>query len=231
MTDQVLGSLLGRDISHLIPPADGVPGLVAMPSRDQEVWERAVGHLDVRDNDVHTIYAYGLATALLSGVPEARGDIVLPAIILHDTGWSAVPDDQVLEAIAPAPRHPELVRVHEAEGARIAGGILADLRFPEADAAEIVGIVDGHDSRKDALSASDACVKDADKLWRLTPPGLSAVQRWFGLDASQALRLVSARTHGHLCTDAGRAMARVLAAVASINLAPQRLALDGDKAR
>jgi hypothetical protein len=231
MTDQALGSMLGRDISHLIPPAGGIPGIVAMPGRDQEVWERAVGHLGVRDNDVHTIYAYGLAAALLSDVPAARADIVLPAIILHDTGWSAVPDDQVLEAIAPAPRHPELVRVHEAKGARIASEILAGLGFPEADATEIVGIVDGHDTRKDALSASDACVKDADKLWRLTAPGLSTVQRWFGLDASQALRLVSARTHDHLCTDAGRAMARVLAAVASINLAPQRLALDGDKVR
>lgn len=72
MTDQVFDSMLGRDISHLIPPADGVPGIVAMPSRDQEVWERAVGHLHVRDNDVHTIYAYGLATALLSDVPAAR---------------------------------------------------------------------------------------------------------------------------------------------------------------
>ncbi|HET9079612.1 MAG TPA: HD domain-containing protein [Trebonia sp.] len=231
MTDQVLDSMLGRDISHLIPPADGVPGIVAMPGRDQEVWERAVGHLHVRDNDVHTIYAYGLATALLSEVPEARADIVLPAIILHDTGWSAVPEAQVLEAIAPAPRHPELVPVHEAEGARIASEILADLRFPEADAAEIAGIVDGHDTRMSALSASDACVKDADKLWRLTPHGLSTVQRWFGLNAGQALRLVSVRTHDHLCTDAGRAMARVLAAVASVNLAPQRLALNGGQAR
>jgi hypothetical protein len=229
MTDQALGSMLGRDISHLIPPAGEIPGIVAMPSRDQEVWERAVGHLHVRDNDAHTIYAYALASALLSDVPEARADIVLPAIILHDTGWSGVPGDQVLEAIAPAARHPELVRVHETEGARIASEILADLGFPEADAAEIVGIVDGHDSRKNALSASDACVKDADKLWRITPHGLSTVQRWFGLDAGQALRLVSARTHDHLCTDAGRAMARVLGAVASTNLAPQRLALDGGK--
>ena len=46
--------MLGRDISHLVPPAGGTPGIVAMPDRDQELWERAVGHLHVRDNDAHT---------------------------------------------------------------------------------------------------------------------------------------------------------------------------------
>jgi hypothetical protein len=32
MTDQVFDSMLGRDISHLIPPADGVPGISDVPA-------------------------------------------------------------------------------------------------------------------------------------------------------------------------------------------------------
>lgn len=34
-------------------------------------------------------------------LPEADRDVMLPAILLHDTGWSRVPEGEVLEAIRP----------------------------------------------------------------------------------------------------------------------------------
>jgi HD superfamily phosphodiesterase len=218
-------SQLGRDVSHLVPARDEVPGMVALTERDQAVWERAASHLHVRDNDVHTLYSYGLATALVAQVPGARPEIVLPAILLHDTGWSTVPEEDVLEAIAPQGRHRELIRAHELAGARIASEILTDLGHDPAAVAEIATIIDGHDSRTEALSVNDACVKDADKLWRITPHGLATVQRWFGLDADEALRIVSARTHEHLHTDAGRAMAAALGALAAMRIGPELAAL------
>lgn len=221
------GSILGRDVRHLIPPRDAVPGMVALAGGDLDVWERAAPHLDVRDNDSHTLYSYGLATALVTQVPQARPEIVLPAILLHDTGWSTVPEEEVLEAIAPQARRPELIRAHEIAGARIAREILTDLGHPAGDVEEIVAIIDGHDTRAEAISVNDACVKDADKLWRITPHGLATVRRWFGLDAEEVLRIVSARTHDHLHTDAGRAIARALGALAGIDLSAQRQALGG----
>ncbi|MFE3291020.1 HD domain-containing protein [Rhodococcus sp. NPDC059234] len=216
--------LLDRDVSEFVPAQ--VPGLIAMAPAEQAVWDRAAAHLHVRDNDVHTVYSFGIAAALVGLVDGARAEVVLPAILLHDTGWSRVPEDQVLEAIAPQPRHPELIRVHEIEGARIARAVLEDLGRDPAVVDEVVDIVDGHDSRIEAISPSDAVVKDADKLWRLTPHGLATVQRWFGLGPDQALRLVGARTHEHLHTEPARAMARALAAIASIDLSPQRRALE-----
>lgn len=223
--------LLGRDVSAFVPESADVLGLIEMAPAEQDVWDRAVQHLHVRDNDVHTTYAFGIAKALLELVDGARAEIVLPAILLHDTGWSRVPEDQVLEAIAPRPRHPELVRVHEAEGARIARAVLEDLGRDPAVVDEVVDIVAGHDSRPEAMSPSDAVVKDADKLWRLTPHGLATVQRWFGLCPDQALRLVGARTHAYLHTEPARAMARALAAIASIDHSPQRRALDAQVAQ
>ncbi|GAA4475627.1 hypothetical protein GCM10023094_13450 [Rhodococcus olei] len=217
--------LLGRDVSALVPAAADVPGLIDMSPAERSVWDRAVGHLHVRDNDVHTVYAFGIAKALVAAVDGARPEIVLPAILLHDTGWSRVPEDRVLEAIAPQPRHPELVRVHEIEGAAIARAVLEDLGRDPADIDAIVAIVDGHDTRAEAMNPSDAVVKDADKLWRLTPHGLATVQRWFGLTPDAALRIVSGRTHDHLHTAPARTMARALAAIASIDLSPQRRAL------
>ena len=74
--------------------------------RDREIWIAARPYLDVRDNDAHTLISYGIARALLKLRPEADERIVLPAILLHDTGWKFVPADKLAGAIEPKPIHP-----------------------------------------------------------------------------------------------------------------------------
>ncbi|MFD2689612.1 HD domain-containing protein [Streptomyces phyllanthi] len=212
--------------SH-VPPADQVPALVRLTGVEQEIWDRALPYLDVRDNDAHTLYAHGLAAALLNAVPRARAEIVLPAILLHDTGWKSVDPARILPAIAPGTRDPEIVRRHETEGAVIAARILGDIGYPPEDTARIVAIVDGHDTRPHALNADDAVVKDADKLWRLTPHGLRTIGSWFCLDAEQTLRLALAHTYDRLLTETARAIGRALAAIAGLDHSPQRPALSG----
>lgn len=223
--DSATSTRYHRDVREFIPGATDVPGYLTVPEEHAAIWERAKTHLAVRNNDSHTLYAYGLACALVERVEGANPDVVLPAILLHDTGWSTVPDDQILDAIAPGGGRPELVRQHELEGARIATEILIELAHPQAVIDEVVAIIDGHDSRREAISTNDACVKDADKLWRVTPHGLAIVQQWFGLDHDEALRICSARVQPFLLTDAGRAMGLALAAVASIDQLPQRAGL------
>jgi hypothetical protein len=222
---QPLENQLGTDITGLLPRPHEVIGVLAFRPADDAVWRRAVEHLHVRDNDGHTAYSYGIASALCDLHPEADRDVVLPAIILHDTGWSCVPQDEVLLAIAPGAGRHDLVIRHEKEGARIAREILEDLGRPAGRVEEIVAIIDGHDSRTTSLSLNDSLVKDADKLWRLTPHGVDTVMGWFGLTREQAHVLIASRVHDHLFTDAARTMARVLAAVTSIDTTPQRIAL------
>lgn len=216
---------LGADVTGFLPDAADVPGTSGFRPEDDAVWQAAVEHLRVRSNDVHTAYSYGLAAALCDLHPEADRDIVLPAIILHDTGWSKVPEAEVLEAIRPGGGRTDLVLLHEKAGAAIAAGILAELGHDPAKIAAIVAIIDGHDSRLTALSLEDSLVKDADKLWRLTPHGVDTVMDWFGLTRRQAHTLIGSRVHDHLFTDAARTMARALAAIATIDSAPQRIAL------
>ena len=139
---------LGRDIRAHIPPASEVAAIVSLRPEDDDVWQLAAPHLAVRNNDSHTLYAYGIARALLQAIPAADPEIVLPAILLHDTGWSTVPDDEILEAIAPGGGRPELVLHHEKEGARIARDALTVLRRPTDTIDRIVEIIDGHDSRR-----------------------------------------------------------------------------------
>ncbi|WP_249355091.1 HD domain-containing protein [Nocardia farcinica] len=216
---------LGEDVTAHLPDPAAVPGTAGMRPADVEVWRHAVRHLPVRSNDVHTAYSYGLAAALCDLYPEADRDVVLPAIILHDTGWSRIPEDEVLQAIRPGGGRADLVVRHEKEGAAIAAEILTGLGRDPATIARIVAIVDGHDSRPVALGLDDALVKDADKLWRLTPHGVGTVMDWFGLTRPQAHALIGSRVHEHLCTDAARAMARGLAAIATMDSDPRRIVL------
>ena len=216
---------LGDDVTGHLPDPRTVPGTAGFRPEDVAVWELAVEHLHVRSNDVHTAYSYGLASALCDLHADADRDVVLPAIILHDTGWSRVPEHEVLEAIRPGGGRHDLVVRHEKEGAEIAAGILARLGREPAHVAEVVDIIDGHDTRLTALSLNDALMKDADKLWRLTPNGVDTVMDWFGLTREQAHVLIGGRVHDHLFTDAARTMARALAAVATIDSAPERVAL------
>lgn len=220
------GNQLGRDVSGFVPAAADVIGVETLPPEHERIWALAAPYLRTRANDLHTIYAYGLAKALVDLHPEADPEVVLPGILLHDTGWSQVPEDEVLEAIVPGGGRPDLVLRHEKEGARIAREILEQVGHDPARTERIVDIVDGHDTRTEALHLDDALVKDADKLWRLTPPGIDTVMNWFGLDREQAHRLLAGRVHGLLFTDAARTMARALAALAWVDASPQRVALD-----
>lgn len=156
--------------------------------------------LCVRDNDAHTLYALGLAVALLESHPEADAAVVLPAIMLHDVGWSEVPPDEVLQAIAPDAARPDLVILHEKEGVRLAAGILAETGYDTSKVPEILAIIDGHDSQRTALSIEDAIVKDSDKTWRLSPRGIDTVHRDGPVRTGpgQALRLCSQRVHARV---------------------------------
>lgn len=214
-----------HDVATNIPPAADVAGVFGLSELERRIWSRAKSYLDVRNNDVHSLYAYGIAHQLVQLVADGNPDVVLPAILLHDTGWSQVPPELVLSAIAPGGGRPDLVRVHEVEGARIAADILRDVGYDGGLIAQVADIIDGHDSRLEALSVDDSIVKDADKIWRLTPHGISTVSGWFGLTHEQAHRLCGYRVHDHLFTDAGRVMAAGFAAVASIDDEPERLAL------
>lgn len=214
---------LGRDVTNKLPQAEVVPGLMALTERDAAIWQLAKDFLKTRDNDAHCLYAYGIANALLSQIPEAQENIVLPAILIHDIGWSTVDERENLEAIAPdrdGSRN-NLVIQHEKEGARIARDILTKVGLPAEDIDEICDIIDGHDTRLQPISVNDSVVKDADKIWRVSPHGRRVVNDWFGLDDEQSLRLCAYRAYNELFTDAGRAMSRVLVSLASIDMTPQ----------
>ncbi len=180
--------------------------------RDFAIWADARPFLDVRNNDEHTLVAYGIAKALLSQIPDADESVVLPAILLHDVGWKQVPERFLLDAIGRHPTRKDLVRDHEVFGVEIAEKILHRLMPKGVNIESVLGIIDGHDTTHEARSLNDAVVKDADKAWRNTPHGHKTICNWYDCSTTEYLDTLEEVSNPRLLTDAGKALAQGLTA-------------------
>ncbi|MBE7551651.1 MAG: HD domain-containing protein [Anaerolineales bacterium] len=180
-----------------------------------QIYKLAEPYWQTRKGEIHMPRAYDYARQLLASYPEADETVVLPAILLHDTGWMMVTPDLQMQALvgsANQDKRPEVSRLHETEGARIAGEILTALNYDTAKTAEIQRIIDGHDTRREALSLNDALVKDADKLWRFDPVGVPICAQWNELALGPYLDFVEARIESWLFTSRAKDLARTLLA-------------------
>ena len=173
--------------------------------QDAVLWAEAKPYLDVRNNDEHTLVAYGVAKALLAQLPEAEEDVVLPAILLHDVGWKRIPPDLLLAAIGKNPSRRDLVYEHERHSVVIARDILVRHNVPRVD--EILAIIDGHDTTNEARSLNDSVMKDADKGWRTTPHGMRVIRGWYGWSLAEYIDMVATVSNPRLLTAPGKAMA------------------------
>jgi hypothetical protein len=173
-----------------------------------KIYEKAKPYLDTRRNEIHVSISYDFVQRLLSFYPQADEDIVLPAILLHDVGWKMVPEERQKGAFGPDVSDNETQRFHEIEGARIAGEIMSSLNYPEHKVQKIMEIIDGHDTRIEALSLNDMLVKDADKLWRYTPTGVDIDHARFGIDRSIHTDLIGGLIDKWFFTSEARKMAR-----------------------
>jgi HD superfamily phosphodiesterase len=177
----------------------------------KEVFRRlrllAAPYLDTRRNDIHTDTSVQFAYRLLA---EEGGDeaVVIPAMILHDVGWKRIPEDLQLKAFGPHAIYPYVNRVHEVEGARIAEEILKMVGYSDGHIPEIVEIIEGHDSRKAALSLNDSIVKDADKLYRYSREAFHINIERFQHTVDQEVARLGAHLSDWFFTDSARRLAQ-----------------------
>lgn len=174
-------------------------------ARDLPLWEAAKPFLDVRNNDEHTIVAYGLARAFLAEIPEACESVVLPAILLHDVGWKKIDPDLLLLAIGRNPTRKDLVRDHEVYGVGIAREILERHNPEGVDIEAVLAIIDGHDTTKESRSINDAVMKDADKGWRATPHGMATICGWYNTSLLETVETLEKVSNPYMLTPTGRA--------------------------
>ncbi len=164
-------------------------------------------YLNVRHNDIHTRISYNFARRLLEKL-GGRPEIILPAIILHDVGWSAVPIKKHAQAFGPKEFDEELRRIHEVEGAKIASKILENVPLSRDDCREICRIIESHDSGENPLTLEEKLVKDADKLWRFTMEGYTIDYQRFKIEAEEYWRMLQDFLHDWFFTDLAKDLAR-----------------------
>jgi CRISPR/Cas system-associated endonuclease Cas3-HD len=186
-------------------------------SHDIPTWLAARPYLDVRSNDEHTLVSYRIARALLRLRPDVDQATVLTAILFHDVGWKRIPEEKLTASIGPKAKYPELQRVHEIEGVAIARPHLEMLAIASVDIDTVLAIIDGHDTRKQAISPEDALVKDADKLWRFTGHGVRILSGWFETPPRETLAMLESFVLPQMLTEPGRAMAEAFLAEGEAN--------------
>ncbi len=173
----------------------------------EQVFGCARPFLQTRHNEIHTRVSWGFALQLLE-CEGGRAEVVIPAVVLHDVGWSRVPEDRQLTAFGPVVKDPELTKVHEREGAAIAEGILRALGYPEEHVRVIGEIIAGHDTRLECRGLEDALVKDADKLFRFSREGFPIDCDRFGLRPAAHLSWLDAQIDRWFFTATGKSLAR-----------------------
>jgi HD superfamily phosphodiesterase len=169
------------------------------------LWRCALPYLDTRHNALHTRISFDFAVQLLE---QEEGDplVVLPAIILHDVGWKRISEHLHPQAFGPKGK-PQLNRIHEEEGVNIARELLKQTAIDGHRVAQILTIIDGHDSRIEAISQNDRLVKDADKLWRYSREGFAIDLERFNETYPDGLKWLRDNLPQWLFTAAGRQMA------------------------
>jgi len=191
-------------------PVDTSP-IVLSPAAGTEldpIWAAIVPETRTRSNDIHLPVSLAFAERLVAAHPEADGLLVRVAIVLHDAGWGRVDESRILsEGFSGDWRKAAIRFEHEKQGCEIAREVLPPLGYDDAFVDEVVAIIDGHDTRKEAYSLEDALVRDADRLWRFDHVGIALAAGWFAMDPATYCERLRREIIPELLTEAAVAMA------------------------
>jgi HD superfamily phosphodiesterase len=143
-----------------------------------QIWELALPYQDKRDDTGHAATSLKYARQLLE-LENGNVDVIIPAIILHDVGWSQLVKERrmlIFDKDASKEVKREVQLEHQNEGTKLADEILRKVNYPEEMIKEILEIISGHDTREGFISQNEGLVRDADKLWRTSKEGFAAAE-------------------------------------------------------
>jgi HD superfamily phosphohydrolase YqeK len=146
---------------------------IRMKELFQRIWELALPYQDKRDDMGHTEIALNYAQKLVE-LENGNEDVVIPAIILHDIGWSQMPRERRFLFFDKNAEETEKLSVkleHQIAGVELARDILNKVDYPADLKEEILEIISQHDTRQGFISRNEGLVRDADKLWRYSRVG------------------------------------------------------------
>jgi HD superfamily phosphodiesterase len=142
----------------------------------EKIWELALPLQDQRDDPGHAEVTLQYATSLAAS-EAGDEDIVIPAMILHDIGYSQLSKERRLSVFDKSKTDDQRRAVqieHQNAGVILAKGLLVKAEYPFALVPEILEIISQHDTRKGFISKNEGLVRDSDKLWRFSKKAFEA---------------------------------------------------------
>ena len=138
----------------------------------------------------HTLRAVEYCRYLLNR-EEGDETIVIPALYLHDIGWSKVNFAELFHASSHPERGNPILSLHMRHGATLARDILQTLEYDPAKSRAIVSIIAIHDDLERAFATEDPSailVVEADRLDRYGPESLKRFAAMFGPGYREKIR-------------------------------------------
>jgi HD superfamily phosphodiesterase len=143
-----------------------------------QIRELAQPYQDKRDDPGHAEVTLKYAAELVE-LEKGNEDVVIPAIILHDVGYSQLTRERRLQIFNPGASEGDrraVVFEHQVESVKLAVKILRQVNYPADLTDEILEIISQHDTRDGFISKNDGLVRDADKLWRTSKVGTTVAE-------------------------------------------------------
>jgi len=132
----------------------------------------------------HTLRAVDYGKYLLE-YEEGDPEIVIPALYLHDIGWSRVDFSDFKQASPANKREAASVRLHMQYGAELAFEILSQLEYNPSIRHSIVAIIAAHDDIDTIFSMNNnpsaTLIVEADRLDRYGLESLKRYKALFGM--------------------------------------------------
>lgn len=144
-----------------------------MKSIYKKIWDLALTYQDAREDKGHGKVVTHYATKICK-IEKVNEDVVVPAAILHDIGWSQLSKNERMLIFDHSVSQEKRLKArykHQDLGVKLAKNILKEINYPEELTNEILEIISQHDTRKGFLSDNEGAVRDADKLWRFSKTG------------------------------------------------------------
>lgn len=144
-----------------------------MKKKHKKIWDLALPYQDKRNDKGHAEVVTEYAIKLCE-IEDVNEDIVVPAAILHDIGWSQLSKKErflIFDHSIDKDKRLKVRYKHQEEGVKLAREILEKIEYSEKLIQPILEIISQHDTRKGFLSPDEAAMRDADKLWRFSKVG------------------------------------------------------------
>lgn len=145
-----------------------------MKKKFEKIWKLALTHQDKRRDEGHAETVLGYASKLIKIENAGNENVIIPAAILHDIGWSRLSKKERLSIFRDKLNKEDkgkIQRKHEKIGTKLAENILKKANYILDFINEILEIISQHDTRKGFIAENEGIVRDADKLWRFSKKG------------------------------------------------------------